>query len=134
MSYDPTMATMAVSGSAMRAQALRVRLASENLANADSKEYQRRTVQFEVSNPDDDMKDVDFVSIGRIARDRTEFSRTYDPTNPMANKDGYVVGSNVNSLIEMGNAREANRSYEASLNMFEQARTMYSQMLDLLRR
>ena len=126
MSNNNHLATMAVASSAMRAQSLRVRLASENLANADSPEFQRRTVMFEVTNPDDNMRDVDFVGIRKIGRDNADFTMTYDPTNPMANENGYVVGSNVNSLVEMTNAREANRSYEASLNMFEQARTMYT--------
>ena len=134
MTNSNHLATMAVASSAMRAQSLRVRLASENMANADSPEFKRRTVEFEVTNPHDNMRDVDFVGVKRIGRDNSAFQMTYDPTNPMANKDGYVVGSNVNSLIEMTNAREANRSYEASLNMFEQARNMYSDMIDLLKR
>lgn len=131
---DNALTTMAVASSGMRAQSLRMRLASENIANADSPEFQRRTVSFAVTNPDDDMPDVDFVAIAKIERDKSDFNKTYDPSNPLANKDGYVMGSNVNSLIEMTNARESNRSYEASLNMFEQARSMYSQMIDLLRR
>lgn len=130
---DNNLTTMAVASSAMRAQGLRVRLAAENLANADSPEYQRRTVSFAVTNPDDENKDVDFVSIAKIDRDKADFMMKYDPTNPMANKDGYVVGSNVNGLIEMSDAREANRSYEASMNMFEQARSMYTRMIDLLK-
>ena len=131
---DNALTTMAVASSGMRAQSLRMRLASENIANADSPEFQRRTVSFAVTNPDDDMPDVDFVAIAKIGRDKADFNKTYDPSNPLANKEGYVMGSNVNSLIEMTNARESNRSYEASLNMFEQARSMYSQMIDLLRR
>lgn len=126
--------TMAVAGSAMRAQNLRVRLATENIANANSPEYQRRTVTFDVSNPEGSSKDVDFVGIKKIDRDRSDFNMKFDPTHPEANEKGYVVGSNVNSLIEMTDAREAHRSYEASLNMFEQAKSMYSGMLDLLRR
>ncbi|MEM6603882.1 MAG: flagellar basal body rod protein FlgC [Pseudomonadota bacterium] len=131
---DHHLSTMAVASSAMRAQSLRVRLASENLANANSPEYQRRTVVFEVTNPNDDMRDVDFVGIRKVGRDRSEFSMKYDPSNPLANQEGYVVGSNVNSLVEMTNAREANRSYEASLNMFDQARMMQNNLIDLLRR
>lgn len=129
---DFTKTTMAVAGSAMRAQALRVRLASENLANAQSPEYQRRTVQFDVTNPSD-MPDVDFVAIKSIKRDQSEFTRKYDPSNPMADKEGYVNLSNVNGLIEATDATEAHRNYEANLSMFDQARTMYSRMIDLLR-
>lgn len=129
---DFAQTTMAVASSAMRAQSLRVRLASENLANAESPEYQRRTVQFAVTNPSDD-RDVDFVAIKSIKRDTSDFTTKYDPTNPMADKEGYIKLSNVNSLIEITDAKEANRNYEANLNMFDQARTMYSRMIDLLR-
>lgn len=124
--------TMAVASSAMRAQSLRVRLAAENLANVESPEYQRRTVQFAVTNPDDN-SDVDFVAIKGLRRDTSDFTQKYDPTNPLADKNGYVKLSNVNSLIEITDAKEANRNYEANLNMFDQARTMYSRMIDLLR-
>jgi len=129
---DFTKTTMAVASSAMRAQALRVRLASENLANASSPEYQRRTVQFEVTNPTDD-REVDYVSIKSLKRDTSPFTQKYDPTNPIADKNGYIQLSNVNSLIEITDAKEANRNYEANLSMFDQARTMYSKMIDLLR-
>ena len=128
---DFTKTTMAVAGSAMRAQALRVRLAAENLANASSPEYQRRTVAFDVTNPPDN-RDVDFVGIKKVGRDTSDFAIKYDPTSPMANKDGYVTMSNVNSLIEVTDAKEANRNYEANLSMFDQARTMYTRMIDLL--
>lgn len=129
---DYAKTTMAVAGSAMRAQSLRVRLASENLANVESPEYRRRTVQFAVTNPTDN-KDVDFVAIKSIKRDISDFTTKYDPTNPMADKDGYIKLSNVNSLIEITDAKEANRNYEANLSMFDQARTMYSKIIDLLR-
>jgi flagellar basal-body rod protein FlgC len=57
----------------------------------------------------------------------------YDPAHPLANSSGYVTLSNVNPLIEMMDAKEAQRSYEASLNMFQQARTMYNQTIDMMR-
>jgi len=129
---DFTKTTMAVASSAMRAQALRVRLASENLANASSPQYQRRTVQFEVTNPESN-SEVDFVGIKSLKRDTSDFTQKYDPTNPLSNKVGYVELSNVNSIIEITDAKEANRNYEANLSMFDQARSMYSKMIDLLR-
>ena len=92
---DYAKTTMAVAGSAMRAQSLRVRLASENLANVESPEYRRRTVQFAVTNPTDN-KDVDFVAIKSLRRDTSDFTQKYDPTNPMADKNGYIKLSNVN--------------------------------------
>ncbi len=130
---DYAKTTMAVASSAMRAQSLRVRLAAENLANANSPEYQRRTVQFDVTNPPNN-SEVDYVAIKSVMRDtKTPFAMVYEPSNPTANKDGYVQKSNVNSLIEITDAKEANRNYEANLSMFEQAKTMYSRMIDLLK-
>jgi len=66
--------------------------------------------------------------------DKTELKQIYDPTHPMADTEGYFKGSNVNSIIEIADAREAQRSYEANLKMFDQARQMSSSLLELLRR
>lgn len=129
---DNMKTTMAVAGGAMRAQSLRIRLASENLANAESPFYQRRTVEFGVTNPPD-QRETDFVAVKKIARDRADFSRTYEPTNPLADANGYVTGSNVNSLVEVTDAREAGRSYEAATGMFEQAKSMYSRIIEMMR-
>ena len=71
---------------------------------------------------------------GPVRLDDSELIRIYDPTNPLAGKDGYFEGSNVNLVVEIADAREANRSYEANLRMFDQARQMASSLLDLLRR
>ena len=66
--------------------------------------------------------------------DRTELNRIYEPTHPLAGEDGYYDGSNVDLMVEIADAREANRSYEANLRMFEQARQMAGSLIDLLRR
>jgi flagellar basal-body rod protein FlgC len=124
--------TMAASASGMAAQAARIRLSSENIANADTPGYRRKTVSFEETFLQDG--DVRAVATGPVELDRSELTRTYDPNNPLAGKDGYVVGSNVDMLVEIADAREANRSYEANLKMFDQARQMASSLLDLLRR
>ena len=126
------MRTMAASASGMAAQAARIRLGSENIANADTPGYHRKTVSFEQAF--DAARDARAVVTGPVRLDRNELARTYDPTNPLAGKDGYVEGSNVDLLVEIADAREANRSYEANLKMFDQARQMASSLLDLIRR
>jgi flagellar basal-body rod protein FlgC len=69
-----------------------------------------------------------------VRLDRAELAKIYDPTNPLAGPDGSYQGSNVNLMVEIADAREANRSYEANLRMFDQARQMAGSLLDLLRR
>lgn len=66
--------------------------------------------------------------------DRSELPRIHDPAHPLADAEGYYLGSNVNLLIEIADSREAGRSYEANLKMFEQTRQMGSSLLELLRR
>ncbi len=126
------MRTMAAAASGMAAQAARLRLGSENIANADTPGYHRKTVSFEQAF--DGAHDVRSVVTGPVQLDQSELARTLDPTNPLAGKDGYVEGSNVDVLVEIADAREANRSYEANLKMFDQARQMASSLLDLIRR
>ena len=124
--------TMAAAASGMQAQAARLRLSSENIANADTPGYRRKIVSFEETFHRAD--DVRAVATGPMRLDRTELARVYDPTHPMAGDDGYYEGSNVNLMLEIADAREANRSYEANLKMFDQARQMASSVLELLRR
>ena len=126
------MKTMAASASGMAAQAARLRLATENIANADTPGYHRKTVSFEETLQSGD--DARAVTTGPVRLDDSELARVYDPTNPLAGKDGYFESSNVNMMVEIADAREANRSYEANLRMFDQARQMASSLLDLLRR
>ena len=78
--------------------------------------------------------DARAVATGPVRLDRAELARIYDPTNPLAGPDGSYQGSNVDLIVEIADAREANRSYEANLRMFDQARQMASSLLDLLRR
>jgi flagellar basal-body rod protein FlgC len=130
------MKTMAAAASGMAAQAARIRLGSENIANVDTPGYHRKTVSFEQAFGQGfgGARDARAVVTGPVQLDRTELARTYDPTNPLAGKDGYVEGSNIDLLVEIADAREANRSYEANLKMFDQARQMASSLLDLIRR
>ena len=124
--------TMAAAASGMQAQAARLRLSSENIANADTPGYRRKIVSFEETFHRVD--DVRAVATGPLRLDRSELARVYDPTHPLAGDDGYYEGSNVNMMVEIADAREANRSYEANLRMFDQARQMASSVLELLRR
>ncbi|MEO1549602.1 MAG: flagellar basal body rod protein FlgC [Pseudomonadota bacterium] len=121
---------MSATIAALNAQTTRLRLASENLANADTPGYRRKTVSFEGQ-----MQGTDPVlGAGRIRLDPSELQEIYDPNHPLADARGTVQGSNVNMLVELADAREAQRSYEANLKMFDQARSMASSLIALLRR
>ena len=74
------------------------------------------------------------VRVSPLRLDQSLLPQIYDPAHPMANADGYYEGSNVNIVVELADAREAQRSYEASLKMFEQTRRMSSALLDVLKR
>lgn len=121
-----------VSTSGLQAQATRLRHLSENISNADTPGYRRKTVpfrtEFEAGNG------IAKVEVGRVSLDKTELEQIFDPSHPLADDTGHFDGSNVNLLIELADAREAQRSYEANLKMFEQARQMSAGLMQLLRR
>lgn len=121
-----------VSASGMRAQAERLRLVSENIANADTPGYRRKLTTFEevVSAG----RKTGQVNTGPVELDRSALERVYDPSHPLADDAGYFDGSNVDLIFEIADAREAQRSYEANLRMFDQARKMRSSLFELLRR
>ena len=119
--------SMATSASGMQAQANRLRHVSENIANADTPGYRRKTIAFR------DMADGT-VKADRVKLDQRELTRVYDPGHPMADETGFYNGSTVDLIIEVADAREAQRSYEANLKMFDQSRQMSQGLLELLRR
>lgn len=121
---------LSLSASALRAQAARLRHVSENIANADTPGYRRKTVTFE-SNPSS--ADVS-VSVGPVQLDQRELKNVFDPGHPLADENGNYQGSNVDLIIEIADAREAQRSYEANLKMFDQTRQMSDSLLELLRK
>lgn len=123
--------TMASSVSGMAAQSARLRLVSENIANADTPGYRRKLVPFEQVVRSEEMG---AVRTGRLQLDQAALERVYQPSHPMADADGYYDSSNVNLMVEIADAREAQRSYEANLRMFDQARQMTTSLLELLRR
>jgi len=127
-----------ISASGMKAQGTRLRVVSENLANVNSlaetpggEPYRRKTVAFK------DVLDrglqANLVEVGKIDFDKSDFNKRYDPTHPAANAEGYVLTPNVNSLIEMMDMREAQRSYDANLNMIESSKRMIERTIDLMR-
>ncbi|MEX6634712.1 flagellar basal body rod protein FlgC [Hyphococcus lacteus] len=121
--------SLATSG--MRAQAQRLEVVSENIANKDTHGYQRKMVAFE--NVFDRNEGVNRVEVGDAFLDQTPGEEIFDPSNPFANENGYVVMSNVNMMTEFADAREATRSYDAGLEVFRQARDMYSSLLEILK-
>ena len=121
-----------LSMSGMRAQANRMQIVSENLANADTHGYKRKLVTFE--NVFDRDAGVSNVEVGRIALDNKPGERLFDPDHPFADNEGYVTTSNVNVMTEFADASESRRSYDAGLEVFRQARDMYGSLLDILRR
>lgn len=124
--------TLGSASSGMAAQSKRIRVVSENVANLDTPGYQRKTITFEnVSSANGTGKTV---KADRIDLDRSELSEIFDPSHPMSDDSGYVQMSNVDLGVEIADAREAQRSYEANLSIFDQARRMYGGVLDLLRR
>ena len=125
------LSTMASSVSGMAVQSARLRISSENIANADTPGYRRKLVSFEEMVLADGGNGV---KTGRVQLDQTALEKVYDPSHPMANENGYYDSSNVDLMIEIADAREAQRSYEANLRMFDQSRQMTSSVLELLRR
>jgi flagellar basal-body rod protein FlgC len=127
-----------IAAAGMRAQGERLRVISENLANADSVSeksggdpYRRKTISFK--NALNKELGIDTVQVKKIGVDQSDFRKKYDPGNPAADKSGYVTLPNVNTLVELTDMREAERSYEANLKTIEAARTMLQRTIDILR-
>ena len=120
--------SLSYSASGMEAQAMRLRHVSENIANADTPGYHRKVMTFEQA------MDSGLVEAGPVRLDQSELTKIYDPGHPLADETGHYDGSNVDLVIEIADAREAQRSYEANLRMFDQTRQMTQNLFDLLRR
>nr|WP_185985692.1 flagellar basal body rod protein FlgC [Aureimonas mangrovi] len=135
---DPIASTLKIAASALEAQSTRLRVVSENVANARStgqtpgaNPYRRQIVTFEGEL--DRMSGASLVEVSRIGVDRSDFRLEHDPGNPAADENGYVKLPNVNMLVEMADMREANRSYEANLQVVRQARELINLTIDLMR-
>ena len=135
----PRNTAMSVAAGALSAQQSRMRVIAENIANASStatgangQPYRRQIVTFKEAV--DEATGASIVRVDRTTRDTSDFKMQYNPSHPAANADGYVMLPNVNPLIEMTDMREAQRAYEANLNVVDAARNMMARTLDLLRR
>lgn len=124
--------SMTAASSGMDAQATRLRIVSENIANSDTPGFRRKSLSFNnlVSNP----SDARAVEAGRVSLDQADLDEVFDPSHPLADAQGYYDGSNVEMVIEIADAREAQRSYEANLRMFDQSRKMLTSLFELLQR
>lgn len=131
--------SMMVAASGLKAQTGRMRIIAENIANADStgnapgaNPYQRKIPTFE--DRLDRTLGVNTVQLGRPALDSTDFQLKYIPGHPAADTNGYVKMPNVNGLVEAMDMREAQRSYEANLNLIQATRRMLTQTIDILKK
>ena len=136
---DDLISSLKISAAGMKVQGTRLRVISENLANADSlptgpgkSPYRRKNIQFEnVLNRE---LGLNLVKVKKIGVDKSDFNRRFDPGHPAADEKGYVQTPNVKTLIEVMDMREAQRSYEANLTAIRTARSMMRRTIDLLRR
>jgi len=127
-----------ISAAGMKTQGSRLRLIAENMANADSlgktegaDPYRRKVMTFK--NTLDRTLGVETVKVDRVMSDPSEFDMSFQPDHPAADAQGYVKLPNVNTLIELSDMREAQRSYEANLKVIEASRTMLTRTIDILR-
>ena len=128
---------MAVAASALKAQQSRMRVIAENIANAQStadapggQTYRRQVPVFQAR----EMDGMTGVTLAQVRPDQSEFKKDYDPTHPAADAQGYVLRPNVDTLVEAMDMREAQRAYEANLNVIETARNMESRTLDIIKK
>ena len=135
---DPLSAAMKIAGSGLEAQSTRLRIVSENIANARSTgdtpgadPYRRKTITF--GQQMDRVSGLETVNVKKVGEDEGDFSTEFDPSNPAADQKGVVKLPNVNILVEMADMREANRSYDANLQTIKQTRDLISSTIDLLK-
>jgi flagellar basal-body rod protein FlgC len=130
--------SIAIAASGLRAQAGRMRIISENIANADStataagsEPYRRKMATFKSEM--DRALDAQLVALGRIKSDPSEFRVKHEPGHPAADENGNVKYPNLNSLVEMTDLREAQRSYEANINVIGASRRMIQRTIEILK-
>ena len=138
MAIDPLLSSLRIAGSGLQSQSARLRIVAENIANAQSTgasagsdPYARKTITFESAL--DRASGENLVSVKSVGVDAAPFRTEHLPGNPAADDKGDVKLPNVDLLFEMADMREANRSYEANLQVVKQSREMISQTIDLLR-
>jgi flagellar basal-body rod protein FlgC len=129
---------MAIAGAGMKAQSARMRVTSENIANADSvaqvpggNPYRRKTLTFK--NELDKKLGVNLVKVAKDGTDTSDYQYKYEPGNPLADVNGYVAYPNVNVVIEQADMREAQASYEANLNVIDTTRSLLNNTISLIK-
>jgi flagellar basal-body rod protein FlgC len=132
------MKSMSIAASGLRAQAGRMRVISENIANADSTParpgadpYRRKVPTF--TSEYDRTLEARTVGLGKVRPDQSDFRLKYEPGHPMADANGNVKYPNVNALVEMTDMRDAQRSYEANVNVISATRRMLQRTIDILK-
>ncbi len=135
---DDLLKTFKISSAGMRVQGARLKVISQNIANANSlpqdpngTPYRRQTITFR--NELDRTIGLDTVRVDKVRPDLSDFGKRYEPSHPAADADGYVLTPNVSTLTEMTDMREAQRSYEANLQVIKSSRSMLMSTIDLLK-
>lgn len=135
---DDILKTFRISAAGMKSQGTRLRVISENVANANSLPrkpgdlpYRRKVITFK--NELDRATGLPLVRVDKVRPDKSDFEKRFDPNHPAADQDGYVLVPNVNSLIEMSDMQEAQRSYEANLNVIKSSKAMMTSTIDVLK-
>jgi len=138
VTFDPLQISLRIAASGLQAQSTRLRVVSENIANAQSTgptagadPYARKTVSFDSAV--DRASGANLVEVKSIGVDRTPFKLEHDPGNPAADENGMVKMPNVDLLVELADMREANRSYEANLQVAKQSADMLAQTVALMK-
>lgn len=133
------LSAMKISAQGMKIQGERLKISAENMANSQTTSsipggdpYARKTISFK--NVMDKELGARIPEVKDVKQDTADFPIEFDPDHPAANEEGYVKKPNVNPLVEMMNAKEAQRTYEANLGLIDQSRTMMMRTIDLLRR
>lgn len=137
MSSSDLTTVMAIASSGLRAQSARMKVVAENIANASTTPtqpgelpYQRKVVSFK--NEFDRALGVNVVKVDSVKKDNSAFEKKFDPSHPAANEEGYILTPNVKTIMEGMDMRQAQRSYEANLNVIDASRTMLMRTIDLL--
>lgn len=130
--------SIAIAASGLRAQSGRMRVIAENVANSDStapskgaEPYRRKVATFRTEV--DRALDARLVALGRVRNDPSEFRLKHEPGHPAADVNGMVKYPNVNPLVEMADMREAQRSYEANINVISASRRMIQRTIEILK-
>lgn len=138
MGSSDVSSVFAIAGSGLQAQSERMKIVAQNIANADTtptnpgqKPYQRQVVTFK--NEFDKALGAYKVKVSGVRKDNSAFLKKFDPAHPAADKDGYVATPNVKPIMEGMDMREAQRAYEANLNVIDASRVMLLRTIDLLR-